>query len=66
MKHWQLEQKVYVGANAIASLFILNPARLLATFRELGPPDLCHVQKTTGRSGTGDVRRLLSYLCAVH
>ena len=55
MKHWQLEQNVYVGANAIASPFILNPARSLATFRELGPPDLCHVQKSTGRSGTGDV-----------
>jgi hypothetical protein len=27
-----------------------------ATFRELGPPDLCHVVKSTGRSGQRDVR----------
>lgn len=27
----------------------------LASFRELGPPDLCHVIKTTGRAGTKDV-----------
>jgi len=27
----------------------------LSTFRELGPPDLCHVQKSTGRSGTSDL-----------
>jgi tetratricopeptide (TPR) repeat protein len=27
----------------------------LSTFRELGPPDLCHVQKSTGRSGTADL-----------
>lgn len=26
-----------------------------ATFRELGPPDLCHVVKSTGRSGQKDV-----------
>lgn len=26
-----------------------------ATFRELGPPDLCHVVKSTGRSGQRDV-----------
>lgn len=29
--------------------------RFLATFRELGPPDLCHVVKSTGRSGQRDV-----------
>ncbi|KZP17499.1 chaps-domain-containing protein [Athelia psychrophila] len=27
----------------------------LSTFRELGPPDLCHVQKSTGRSGSTDL-----------
>ncbi|KAI0044319.1 chaps family protein [Auriscalpium vulgare] len=27
----------------------------LSTFRELGPPDLCHVVKSTGRSGTRDL-----------
>ncbi|EJD05520.1 chaps-domain-containing protein [Fomitiporia mediterranea MF3/22] len=27
----------------------------LATFRELGPPDLCHVVKSTGRSGQKDL-----------
>ncbi|KAG6850075.1 hypothetical protein H0H93_001425 [Arthromyces matolae] len=27
----------------------------LSTFRELGPPDLCHVAKTTGRSGQRDL-----------
>ena len=30
-------------------------AQFLAMFRELGPPDLCHVVKTTGRSGQRDV-----------
>lgn len=27
-----------------------------ASFRELGPPDLCHVVKSTGKSGQTDVR----------
>ncbi|KAF8748412.1 ChAPs (Chs5p-Arf1p-binding proteins) [Rhizoctonia solani] len=27
----------------------------LASFRELGPPDLCHVVKTTGRAGQRDI-----------
>ncbi|GBE87348.1 Uncharacterized protein SCP_1100230 [Sparassis crispa] len=27
----------------------------LSTFRELGPPDLCHVVKSTGRSGQRDI-----------
>ncbi|CAK5272060.1 unnamed protein product [Mycena citricolor] len=27
----------------------------LSTFRELGPPDLCHVVKTTGKSGQRDL-----------
>ena len=27
----------------------------LASFRELGPPDLCHVIKTTGRAGAKEV-----------
>ncbi|KIK04834.1 hypothetical protein K443DRAFT_675610 [Laccaria amethystina LaAM-08-1] len=27
----------------------------LSTFRELGPPDLCHVVKTTGRNGQRDL-----------
>ena len=30
-------------------------ARLLASFRELGPPDLCHVVKSTGKAGQRDV-----------
>lgn len=30
--------------------------RDIATFRELGPPDLCHVVKSNGRSGQRDVR----------
>jgi len=29
-----------------------------ATFRELGPPDLCHVVKSTGRAGQRDVSTL--------
>jgi hypothetical protein len=28
---------------------------LTATFRELGPPDLCHIVKSTGRAGQRDV-----------
>ncbi|KAF9060918.1 chaps family protein [Rhodocollybia butyracea] len=28
---------------------------VLSTFRELGPPDLCHVVKSTGRSGQRDL-----------
>ena len=36
-----------------------SKAHFLATFRELGPPDLCHVVKTTGRSGQRDVGGLL-------
>jgi len=28
---------------------------ILASFRELGPPDLCHVIKTTGKAGQKDV-----------
>jgi hypothetical protein len=31
----------------------------VASFRELGPPDLCHVVKSTGRSGQRDVRQSL-------
>ena len=31
-----------------------------ATFRELGPPDLCHVVKSTGRTGHRDVRAILA------
>lgn len=27
----------------------------LATFRELGPPDLCHIVKSTGRTGQRDI-----------
>lgn len=34
---------------------LLKNLAFLATFRELGPPDLCHVQKSTGRSGSTDV-----------
>lgn len=32
-----------------------NSVNYSATFRELGPPDLCHVVKSTGRSGQRDV-----------
>jgi hypothetical protein len=28
---------------------------MIATFRELGPPDLCHIVKSTGRTGQRDV-----------
>ncbi|KAJ3863992.1 Chs5p-Arf1p-binding proteins-domain-containing protein [Lentinula novae-zelandiae] len=32
-----------------------NSVNYSATFRELGPPDLCHVVKSTGRSGQRDL-----------
>ncbi len=34
-------------------------ASLSATFRELGPPDLVHVLKSSGRSGQRDVSTIL-------
>jgi len=34
---------------------ILSRTESLSNFRELGPPDLCHVIKTTGRSGQRDI-----------
>ncbi len=39
----------------------------VATFRELGPPDLCHVVKSTGKTGTRDVSaRTASFLCIAY
>ncbi|GAA5967163.1 hypothetical protein JCM8115_000946 [Rhodotorula mucilaginosa] len=34
---------------------LISRTETLASFRELGPPDLCHVIKTTGRAGQKDV-----------
>ncbi|KAH9959408.1 chaps-domain-containing protein [Russula dissimulans] len=34
---------------------IIARTEALATFRELGPPDLCHVVKSTGRAGQRDM-----------
>ncbi|GAA94382.1 uncharacterized protein L969DRAFT_105184 [Mixia osmundae IAM 14324] len=34
---------------------LISRTEQLGTFRELGPPDLCHVVKTTGRSGSKDL-----------
>jgi hypothetical protein len=41
---------------------IVNVPLLTATFRELGPPDLVHVVKSTGRAGALDVRGLSTLL----
>jgi hypothetical protein len=47
------------------ALVSCRPARCLtvfeATFRELGPPDLCHVVKSTGKAGTRDVSPRFSF-----
>ena len=51
------------GAHSLTLLLKLDlthshPSRApAASFRELGPPDLCHVIKTTGKAGTKDVSR---------
>ncbi|GAA5876079.1 hypothetical protein JCM3774_004498 [Rhodotorula dairenensis] len=34
---------------------LISRTETLASFRELGPPDLCHVIKTTGRAGQKDI-----------
>ncbi|KAI9507849.1 Chs5p-Arf1p-binding proteins-domain-containing protein [Russula earlei] len=34
---------------------LIARSEALATFRELGPPDLCHVVKSTGRAGQRDM-----------
>ncbi|POY75682.1 hypothetical protein BMF94_1305 [Rhodotorula taiwanensis] len=34
---------------------LISRTETLASFRELGPPDLCHVIKTTGRAGSKDI-----------
>jgi Chs5-Arf1p-binding protein BUD7/BCH1 len=41
----------------ISELYRTRALNLLRTanFRELGPPDLCHIIKTTGRSGQRDL-----------
>lgn len=39
-------------AHSLSNISILW---IIDTFRELGPPDLCHVTKTTGRGGSKDV-----------
>ena len=40
---------------SIFRLFHIHPPLSPATFRELGPPDLCHIVKSTGRAGQRDV-----------
>lgn len=39
---------------------------LVASFRELGPPDLCHIIKTTGKAGAKDVSLPPSPLPYIH
>ncbi|KAM0748531.1 chaps family protein [Meredithblackwellia eburnea MCA 4105] len=34
---------------------LISRTETLASFRELGPPDLCHVIKTTGKAGSKDI-----------
>ncbi|ORY87518.1 Chs5p-Arf1p-binding proteins-domain-containing protein [Leucosporidium creatinivorum] len=34
---------------------LISRTETLASFRELGPPDLCHIIKTTGKAGTKDL-----------
>ncbi|KAM0789375.1 hypothetical protein ACM66B_000205 [Microbotryomycetes sp. NB124-2] len=34
---------------------LISRTESLASFRELGPPDLCHIIKTTGKAGAKDV-----------
>lgn len=34
---------------------LLSRTETLSSFRELGPPDLCHVIKTTGRTGAREI-----------
>jgi len=51
----QHELRVYVRTISTIFRFLTAYACYLATFRELGPPDLCHVVKSTGRSGQRDV-----------
>lgn len=36
---------------------------ILGTFRELGPPDLCHIIKTNAKPGVREVQRLKSKMC---
>lgn len=38
---------------------LVSRTETLGVFRELGPPDLCHTIKTTGRTGSKDVSRCL-------
>jgi hypothetical protein len=50
------EQKLLVRAfTFLPSLYPHFQSIPSATFRELGPPDLCHVVKSTGRAGQRDV-----------
>ena len=56
----ELGEALTARTEALCALFVIahsfdSNAQFLATFRELGPPDLCHVVKTTGRSGQRDV-----------
>ena len=53
-KRWRLEQKVSVSLSNVER-DTPSHSRSPATFRELGPPDLCHVVKSTGRTGQRDV-----------
>ena len=60
----ELGEALTARTEALCALFVIahssnSDAQFLATFRELGPPDLCHVVKTTGRNGQRDVGGLL-------
>ena len=60
----ELGEALTARTEALCALFVIahssnSDAQFLATFRELGPPDLCHVVKTTGRSGQREVGGLL-------
>lgn len=60
----ELGEALTARTEALCALFVAahwsnSNAQFLATFRELGPPDLCHVVKTTGRNGQRDVSGLL-------
>lgn len=51
---WHRELKPLVR-RAHSLPFRNNSPCIIASFRELGPPDLCHIVKSTGRNGQRDV-----------
>lgn len=56
----EAEESLTARTESLGQCFNQHPpypplTRSAATFRELGPPDLCHVVKSTGRSGQRDV-----------